>query len=122
MCCPELEVVCSTEMVVNDGRRFAEHCRPDSSIEPERLQTTASFFREWQCSLKPKLNGFLHGVKMGFFPLRILFFCLGKNPSSGMKGPIRMQTACLSRNVTCGNADGLCIVKYIVFARWTGRS
>ena len=56
----------SRELKADDsGHSFAEHCRPDSSTEPERLQTTASFFRERQCSLKPKLNGSVHGVNMG---------------------------------------------------------
>ena len=121
-CSPELEAMCSPEMDVNAGRSFAEHCRPDSSTEPERLQTTASFFRERQCSLKSKLNGSLHNVLIwDLFSLRMLLLCLGESPSSGLKGPVRMQTARLSRNGTCGNADGLYTVKYIVFARWTGR-
>ena len=122
-CSPELEPMCSRELKADDsGHSFAEHCRPDSSTEPERLQTTASFFRERQCSLKPKLNGSLHNVLIwDLFSLRMLLLCLGESPSSGLKGPVRMQTARLSRNGTCGNADGLYTVKYIVFARWTGR-
>ena len=104
--------MCSPELDVNAGRHFTEQCRPDSSTEPERLQTTASFFRERQYSLKSKLNSSVHNVLiLDLFFFRILFFCFGESPSPGIKGPIRMQTACLSRNVTCGNADSLCTVK-----------
>ena len=40
---PKLETMPWPELEADDWRNFAEHCRPDSSTEPEGLQTTASF-------------------------------------------------------------------------------